>query len=423
MFFIVFLKCNQAESSGLEHPVSLTMDMSCQCLHSQRTPDNSSIVLKHFETVQSCTICTWKGSPGLKSGGTTTSTVSPAWRDTWPPDTARTQREMRKLTRVFAVFSLQHTTTIASLTIWRHCEDIQGISRHLGSNGLQVDLDFSWSSLCQNASEKILGRNEWIKTMPFWENCCRVKICEGLAWPLKTSPTGSFRRLHLTNTGVFHQPVQTFCKACDMSVLALFWIMALAVTACKKAFKPSSSWKPCPSAAQYKRDIANALRIVGETQFFEKWKSLGWQNNAKYSGPQLVAANKTQIHFEAKGKVHSTLTQSCPETAGFSSAFTNDMCTYFIMCPSCPWSKKTDPIGHPCCVYQGCTQLERTHRAEPRLCIWRSKMDRYSLWYDVQACQWSTTLWMAVESCFRDCRKHGQEGSLRMPGQLEMQNR
>ena len=61
--------------------------------------------------------------------------------------------------------------------------------------------------------------------------------------------------------------------------------------------------------------------------------------------------------------------------------------------------KKTDPIGHPCCVYQGCTQLERT-RAEPRLCIWRSKMDRYSLWYDVQACQWSTTLWNGCRKLF-----------------------
>ena len=114
--------------------------------------------------------------------------------------TARYRQDSeRKHEKTHTSFRRVFTTTIASLTIWKYCEDIQGISRHLGSNGLQVDLDFSWSSLCQNASEKILGRNKWIKTIPFWENCCRLKICEGLAWPLKTSPTGSFRRLHLTN--------------------------------------------------------------------------------------------------------------------------------------------------------------------------------------------------------------------------------
>ena len=180
------------------------------------------------------------------------------------PDRQDSERKLTLFRRVF------------TLTIWRHCEDMWRYSRHLGRSRKQrfaSRFGFQLIESLPKCPGKFLGRNKWIQTMPFWENCCRVKICEGLAWPLKTSPTGSFRRLHLTNTGVFHQPVQTFCKACDMSVLALFWIMALAVTACKKAFKPSSSWKPCPSAARYKRDIANALRIVGETHFFEKWKS------------------------------------------------------------------------------------------------------------------------------------------------------
>ena len=64
-------------------------------------------------------------------------------------------------------------------------------------------------------------------------------------WPLKTSPTKSSHRFHLRQVAETCWDLP--CISLRPWLMQSGWAVALAVTACKNAFKPSSSWKPCPS--------------------------------------------------------------------------------------------------------------------------------------------------------------------------------
>ena len=65
-------------------------------------------------------------------------------------------------------------------------------------------------------------------------------------WPPKTSPTKSSHRFHLRQVAETCWDPPCISLPCPW-LMQSGWAVALAVTACKNAFKPSSSWKPCPS--------------------------------------------------------------------------------------------------------------------------------------------------------------------------------